>query len=191
MRRESATNNTMLLKHTVALALAQLGAAQSGGDAPSNRSLADALASQNATLSTLNSILAGQPGLVNALSSAQNITILAPSNEAFSSFLSGPGADVSSDAGAVAALLTYHVVHGAYYANDILALNGTQVFPTLLTNETYANVTGGQRVGVSGSAGAVHIFSGLGTNSSVTTPASPRPVPAEPVWIGLLTPRRT
>ena len=51
-------------------------------------------------------LLEGQPEIVAALSQAQNITILAPSNEAFAKFLALPGNEnVASQTDLVAALL--------------------------------------------------------------------------------------
>lgn len=51
-------------------------------------------------------LLEGQPEIVAALSQAQNITILAPSNDAFAKFLALPGNEgVATQTDLVAALL--------------------------------------------------------------------------------------
>jgi uncharacterized surface protein with fasciclin (FAS1) repeats len=150
----------MQLKTILPLAAAQVVASQS---------LSDVLAQNNGTLSTLSSLLGANPAIVSALSSATDITILAPSNDAFATFLNST-AGSPMDPGAVAALLTYHVLNGTYYASNFTAANGSLFVPTLLTNSSYSNVTGGQVVEALVVDGGVKIFSGEGFNSSVVTP---------------------
>ncbi|KAJ9130734.1 Fasciclin-like arabinogalactan protein-like protein 7 [Coniochaeta hoffmannii] len=150
----------MQLKNILPLAAAQAVASQS---------LTDVLAQNNSTLSTLGSLLAANPNIVSALTSASNITILAPNNDAFSTFLNSSSGS-SMDPSAVAALLTYHVLNGTYYASNFTDAEGAVFAPTLLTNASYSNVTGGQRVEVMVQDGGVHVFSGLGFNSTVVTP---------------------
>jgi uncharacterized surface protein with fasciclin (FAS1) repeats len=134
----------------------------------SAQSLAAALASQNASLSTLNSLLATQPGIVSALSNATDITILAPSNQALAAFLnSSAGAEAATNPSEVANLLTYHVLTGTYPASAFT--NTSQFIPTLLTNTSYANVTGGQRVEARLNGNSVEIITGLLSVSTVTT----------------------
>ncbi|KAL2063947.1 hypothetical protein VTL71DRAFT_4441 [Oculimacula yallundae] len=134
----------------------------------SAQSLTDVLAANNASLSTLTSLLTSMPELVEALSQAQNITILAPSNDALASFLnSTAGASAATDPGAVAALLTYHVLNGSYPASAFT--NTSQFLPTLLSNATYSNVTGGQVVEARLRGETASIFTGLLSDSNVTT----------------------
>ena len=71
------------------------------------------------------------------------------------------------DSGAVAALLSYHVLKGSYPASAFT--NSSQFIPTLLTNTTYANVTGGQVVEARLNGSDVNIFSGLLAKSMVVT----------------------
>jgi uncharacterized surface protein with fasciclin (FAS1) repeats len=128
--------------------------------------LATALGS-NANLSTLASLIKGQPQLLQTLlSSAQNITVLAPNNDALNAVLNSTvGQSLSSDPGAVAALLSYHVLNGTFYSSQIA---NTSVFvPTLLTNSSYANVTGGQVVEAISAHSNVSVISGLLQNSTV------------------------
>lgn len=105
------------------------------------------------------------------LANATDITILAPSNSALESanmdLMSLSGID-----GAVQALLSYHVLNGTVSSENITT---TPTFArTLLANETYSNVTGGQVVGVrmveedGDNMGGVVILSGLGETSMVT-----------------------
>jgi len=153
----------MLLKQLSLAALAGYALAQ-------NQDLVSTL-SGNSNLSALVGLL-NSTGLVGALGGSSNITVLAPSNQAIETLLnSSAGAQLASNPGLVTAALQYHVLNGTYRAEQI---TNTSVFvPTLLTNETYTNVTGGQRVQAMRSAdGNVTFFSGLVMNSTVTQPVS-------------------
>lgn len=133
-------------------------------------SLSDVLSSQNSSLSTLNSLLASQPDIIKTLDDASNITVLAPSNDALSKFLSNPinAATVASQPSLLDALLSYHVLNGTWYTSNFTNLS---VFlPTWLSNSSYANVTGGQVVEASltgGGSGNVTFWSALKQNSTV------------------------
>ncbi|KAL1898265.1 hypothetical protein Sste5346_003673 [Sporothrix stenoceras] len=132
-------------------------------------SLSDVLASQNSTLSTLNSLLASNPDIVKTLSDASDITLLAPSNDALSKFLSNPSnaATVVSQTGLLDALLSYHVLNGTLYASNFT--NSSIFVPTWLSNSSYANVTGGQVVEASLTNGSnVTFWSALKQNSTVS-----------------------
>lgn len=155
----------MKLQNVLPVAIASLATAQNSEDTPS---LTDALASQNDTLSTLAGLLEGQPDLVETLAGLENITILAPSNDALEKFLNDTevAAMAASDPSLVAALLTYHVLNGTYYASDVT--NTTAFIPTLLTNTTYSNVTGGQVVSASAEDDTVSFYSALKQQSNVT-----------------------
>ncbi|KAM0323952.1 hypothetical protein ACHAQA_008534 [Verticillium albo-atrum] len=157
----------MLFKNVLPLALASGVFAQS--DTPS---LTEALASQNDTLSSLNELLSTLPDdVVQSISEAENITVLAPSNDAIAAFLNNSiaAAAVAADPGLIVAVLQYHILNGTYYASNITEADGPLFVPTLLSNETYANVTGGQRVEVvpPQGDGNVTFYSGLKENSTV------------------------
>lgn len=126
----------------------------------------NATLTSNANLSNLTSFISGFPDLLASLAGASNITILAPSNEAFSELLASDAAGALTDLGLVQALLQYHVLNGTYYASNIT--NSTAFVPTLLTNETYTNVTGGQRVAIAEVDGNVQVFSALLASANVT-----------------------
>lgn len=150
----------MQLKHLLPLAL---------GAGASAQSLAEALASQNSSLSSLNALLASQPAIVSTLSNATNVTILAPNNDALSAFVnSTTGQAAASEADAIAALLTYHVLQGNYAASAFT--NTSQFIPTALNVSAYSNVTGGQRVEARLNGSSVDIFTGLLQESQVVTP---------------------
>jgi uncharacterized surface protein with fasciclin (FAS1) repeats len=106
--------------------------------------------------------------LLATLGNATNITVLAPNNQAFATFLnSSAGAAAAGNPSAVEALLTYHVLNGTYPASAFT--NTSQFIPTFLRNSTYANVTGGQSVEAVLSGNKVEIFSGLLQKSTVIT----------------------
>ncbi|KAK0647117.1 FAS1 domain-containing protein [Cercophora newfieldiana] len=133
------------------------------------QTLTDVLASQNHTLSTLIGLLQQQPDLVRTLGGLSDITVLAPSNEAFSKLLSDPAvaAAVQSTPSLVPALLTYHVLNGTFYASALTSLTAPAFVPTYLTNTDYSTVSGGQVVEVKAENGGVTILSGNGASARV------------------------
>lgn len=146
------------------LAFASAVLAQTNGTAPS---LAEALNSTS-SLSSLSGLLGlqGLGELVQGLASAQNITILAPSNEAFASVGNETLQSLTTNPGLITALLQYHVLNGTILSSAIT--NQSQFVPTLLTNELFTNVTGGQVVEAVTTGDNVTFFSGLLANSTVT-----------------------
>ncbi|KAL8924105.1 MAG: hypothetical protein Q9208_004242 [Pyrenodesmia sp. 3 TL-2023] len=109
------------------------------------------------------------PGLADMLGSLSNVTILAPSNDAFNKFMRTPAAVAltSGDNAAISALLMYHILNGTYPAS---AVTETPAFiPTMLNNTAYTNVTGGQVVEALRQEDNVVFYSGLVMNSTVTT----------------------
>ncbi|CAJ2510499.1 Uu.00g133080.m01.CDS01 [Anthostomella pinea] len=111
----------MQIKNTPILALASLASAQ---NLTGNSSLSDML------------------GSVGSLSSL-NVTLLAPNNDALAS-INGAGNSMLGDPSYVQALLSYHVLNGSY--SNASFSNSSMFIPTMLTNSTFSNVTGGQRV---------------------------------------------
>ncbi|KAF3352964.1 Aldehyde dehydrogenase [Verticillium dahliae VDG1] len=126
------------------------------------------LLSQTPELSTLNSLLATVPQVGQMLSTANGITILAPSNQAFDKFMRDhpDQAQMSNNPQAVTALLQYHVVMGMVMSNQ---LSAQPVFGQTLLNAPFANVTGGQRVELSLVDNRAMILSGYKQMSMVTT----------------------
>ncbi|MCJ1282041.1 hypothetical protein MMC26_001364 [Xylographa opegraphella] len=104
--------------------------------------------------------------LPSSLQMASNITILAPSDAAFSALLnSTAGMALANNTAAIQAILTYHILNGTYYASNVTS-NATFV-PTMLSDMTYSNVTGGQRVEAITEGMNVTFFSGLLQNATV------------------------
>lgn len=93
------------------------------------------------SLSSLAGILKTQPAITQALSNAKNVTILAPSNDAFNAFMKSPMA-MMADNSTISALLTYHVLSGVYKSSDFMDM--PQFLPTMLMDERFANFTEGE-----------------------------------------------
>lgn len=150
----------MQLKQLLPLALASAAMAQS------NQNLTEALNGHNDTLSVLNNLLAQNPSIVQAVDGMQNITVLAPNNDALNSFISSAGSSLS-DSGAISALLTYHVLNGNYTADSFP--ENSMFIPTMLKNSSYANVTNGQRVEARRESDTVMFLSALKQSAKVVT----------------------
>jgi uncharacterized surface protein with fasciclin (FAS1) repeats len=120
-------------------------------------------------LSTLVEVIGIVPGLASSLNSSSNITILAPTNEAFETLLNAPrnAENLAIDeriANATNILLDYHVIRGQYPSS---AFEETPTFvSTLFTDQlTYfgnarTNVTGGQHLGLYAADGAARVLCG-------------------------------
>ncbi|TVY59123.1 Fasciclin-like arabinogalactan protein, partial [Lachnellula cervina] len=146
--------------------------------------LAFAVAGTNAqTLTDLNTLLSGQknlttfygliqkyPQILLQLPSTQGVTILAPSNDAFKKipYTELNKAFSNNDQDVITNVLEYHLLQGSRLAAELVP--GDSVFiPTLLTNEAYSNVSGGQRVQNVKQSGDVVVFvSGLGNRCTLT-----------------------
>jgi uncharacterized surface protein with fasciclin (FAS1) repeats len=127
----------MQIKTLLPLALATAASAQQ------MMNLTAALSS-TPELSNLTQTLALFSELVAVLGQTPNITLLAPSNEAFAELASGPMAAALQDTSLITAVLQYHVLNGTYYAANVT--DTPSFIPTALTNTSYTNVTGGQVV---------------------------------------------
>ncbi|TVY85341.1 Fasciclin-like arabinogalactan protein [Lachnellula suecica] len=151
------------------------------GLASAQMSLTQVLASQNSTLSTLNSLLATQPQLAAMLASAKDITLLAPSNAAFAKFVEEPANQMAaSDPATLMGVLQYHVLQTTVPASGFTTT--MQFLPTMLGATTsnssmntmnmttmMSDVTGGQVVGGVVMGEKVELMSGLKSMSTVQT----------------------
>ncbi|KIX95958.1 uncharacterized protein Z520_08213 [Fonsecaea multimorphosa CBS 102226] len=117
-------------------------------------------------LSNLTSYLALFPDLTAKLASLQNITVLAPNNNAFARLAhsSAGAALVQNDTSAIQALLTYHVLDGTH-----TDFSDKQFVPTLLQPPQFTNVTGGQVVEATSTKNQTAFVSGLLNNASVSS----------------------
>ncbi|KAJ9627560.1 uncharacterized protein PV06_05900 [Exophiala oligosperma] len=121
---------------------------------------------QNATeLSNLTTYLGLFPDFTQTLSGLQNITLLAPNNQAFAKFLnSSAGAALAqNDTSMIQAVFSYHVLNGTYNNFDNVSFVRTMLQPT-----QYANVTGGQAVGLYDEDDEEFIASGLLSRANLT-----------------------
>lgn len=131
------------------------------------QSLTEVIQSQE-DLSTLLSALEAIPDLATALAGLSDITILAPTNEAFAALPPDTQEGIAVEQQipeAIRTLIAYHVLDGSYPAS---AASDVPVFVPTFFNSSYAiggtvrtNVTGGQNVGIlSGEDGGVNVLSG-------------------------------
>jgi uncharacterized surface protein with fasciclin (FAS1) repeats len=124
----------------------------------------------NENLSALVTLLQASPDIANALGGAQNITLLAPSNDAIGALNSSGILSSGGQEGLIQALLNYHVLVGVFNSSSITE---TPAFPATLLNDTaYANVTGGQVLEVRVEDDEVTAISGFKNNVTVTEAVS-------------------
>ncbi|KAK8090507.1 hypothetical protein PG994_000012 [Apiospora phragmitis] len=130
--------------------------------------LAALLASQP-DLSTLLELVSLVDGLAETLAAASNITIVAPTNQAF---VAGQAVELRNDTIAIGALLANHVFRGAYPAEAITDL---PTFAQTLLDDSYmnavqpfSNFTGGAYNGLVKNGKDVCVLSGEQTISTVT-----------------------
>ncbi|KAH6657523.1 FAS1 domain-containing protein [Truncatella angustata] len=137
--------------------------------------LAALLASQD-DLSTLLELVKLVDGLADTLSSASNITIMAPTNQAFANvprdIPEGEAIELRNDTISIGALLANHVFKGVYPSNVITNI---PTFAQTLLDDSYitarqpfSNFTGGAYNGLVKNGDDVCILSGEQTVSTVT-----------------------
>ncbi len=90
--------------------------------------------------------------------------VLIPSDDAVSEYLSSEGFGGDTDA-FTEALVTYHLLQGTHSMIEIQ--ESTKFIPTFLTNTSYENVTGGQRVEARSSGDDIYFLSCNRTRSNV------------------------
>lgn len=157
----------MQFKQFLGAALAIVAARAQEDTAPAN--LTSVLAG-NDNLSSLVSLLESNPDVAEALSSASNITILAPSNEALNALNNTNSSSAAQQEGFLQALLNYHVLVGSFSSENITE---TPAFPATLLNDTaFANVSGGQVVECRVEDDEVIAISGFKNNVTVTEAVS-------------------
>merc|ERR1711877_110790 len=160
----------MQLKQTIPIALtAALAYAQDDSDSGSSgMTNLTALLSSTDSLSSLNDLVGNYPDFAATLASWENVTILAPSNDALETLMNSDAGSMLDNDQFVQSLLRYHVLQSTVYASDITQ---TPVFaPTYLNSSMYSNVTGGQVVEARMQDDEVQFVSGL---KQVSTAAQP------------------
>merc|ERR1712032_702820 len=164
--------SAMQLKQTIPIALtAALAYAQDDSDSGSGSSgmmNLTALLSGTDSLSSLNDLVGNYPDFAATLASWENVTILAPSNDALQTLMNSDAGSMLDNDQFVQSLLRYHVLQSTVYASDITQ---TPVFaPTYLNSSMYSNVTGGQVVEARMQDDEVQFVSGLKQVSTVAQP---------------------
>lgn len=91
------------------------------------------------SLSKLASLIGASPQLSSLLLPAYNFTFLAPTDDAISTWLAG-----NRSQSWIEATLTYHLLSGSH--PTALLSTTPQFVPSALSNISFANVTGGQRI---------------------------------------------
>lgn len=123
---------------------------------------------QQRGLTKLYNFINGSTQLTNLLSSAQEFTFLAPTDDAFETWLTSEG-NVTDDV--IEATLSYHIFNGSFPTIDFTSTS--QFVPTYLQNSSYSNITitpPGQRVElIEGTDGTPEILSNNKTVTSITT----------------------
>jgi uncharacterized surface protein with fasciclin (FAS1) repeats len=115
-------------------------------------------------LSKFTSYIAALPALSALLDTANNFTLLAPTDTAITTWLESTS-NVSNST--IEASLMYHLLAGIYPKESLGDISA--FIPTALSNVTYTNVTGGQRVEAVNN-GSVRFISGNKETSLVMTP---------------------
>ncbi|KAF2018587.1 Fasciclin-domain-containing protein [Aaosphaeria arxii CBS 175.79] len=148
---------------------AMAGACMAQGD------IAALLASQE-DLSTLLELVGLVPGLADTLAAASNITIVAPTNEAFAkvprNIPEGEAIEQKNDTVAIGALLANHVFKGVYPSDvitDVPTFAQTLLdISYIIDRQPFSNFTGGAYNGLVKNGDDVCIISGEQTISTVT-----------------------
>lgn len=129
-----------------------------------------ALLSGTDSLSSLNDLVGNYPDFAATLASWENVTILAPSNDALETLMNSDAGSMLDNDEFVQSLLRYHVLNGTVYSSNITQ---TPIFaPTYLNSSMYSNVTGGQVVAAQMEDGEAQFVSGLKQVSTVSEAVS-------------------
>merc|ERR1712232_252834 len=168
--KKFTTRSAMQLKQIIPIALtAALAYAQDDSDSGSGSSgmmNLTALLSGTDSLSSLNDLVGNYPDFAATLASWEDVTILAPSNDALETLMNSDAGSMLDNDEFVQSLLRYHVLNGTVYSSNITQ---TPIFaPTYLNSSMYSNVTGGQVVAAQMEDGEAQFVSGLKQVSTVS-----------------------
>ena len=126
----------------------------------------------NSDLSNLTYYLDLFPDFLNTLNSTDNITLLAPSNEAFQSTLADQNSQFADAriVGYVDTVLSYHIVNGTWASSSISST--PQFLSTWLTDHNWTIMSGGQVVEAVTENGKPQFMSGFSKPSTIKTSVS-------------------
>lgn len=117
---------------TATLVAPAAAARPDGAGRPTLVSVASAINAQTGEFSTLLSLAGNYPGIVEALSGRQQLTLFAPTDQAFTNlfaFLATIDVDPSDlTADQIATILTYHVVEGRWSAGRLAGQDSLTMF---------------------------------------------------------------
>lgn len=116
----------------------------------SSQSLIDATSGYQ-QLSTFRSLLLSNPALIPSYNSSQKVTILIPSDTAFTSYLASTGTSINSlSASTITSIVQYHTLDGIYTFQSLNRTSGL-LANTLLKDDVYnhRNKSDGQVVFIS------------------------------------------
>jgi uncharacterized surface protein with fasciclin (FAS1) repeats len=178
----TAITNTIIIISTKTFKMKFLNLAALASTVVAQSDLASILSSQS-DLSTLAELLALVPDIAETLASASNITIFAPTNEAFASvpldIPEGEAISQRNDTIAIGALLSNHVFKGYYpakVATDIPVFVQSLLDSSFVNyRQPFGNFTGGQYNGIVKDGDDVVVISGEETLSYVTEAVSTTP----------------
>merc|ERR1711939_207273 len=160
--------SAMQLKQTIPIALTAAYAQDDSdsGSGSSGMMNLTALLSGTDSLSSLNDLVGNYPDFAATLASWEDVTILAPSNDALETLMNSDAGSMPDNDEFVQSLLRYHVLNGTVYSSNITQ---TPIFaPTYLNSSMYSNVTGGQVVEAQMEDGEAQFVSGLKQVSTVS-----------------------
>ncbi|KAI8617752.1 FAS1 domain-containing protein [Chytriomyces sp. MP71] len=98
--------------------------------------------------------VATQVGLASTIAGLTNVTILAPTDAAFTA---AAGAAAALSPAQIKAVLLYHIIPGIVHSTDIIAAKNLPNVPTLLTGQTLAVNSNGTDVQVKGFANSANV----------------------------------
>ena len=125
-------------------------------------------------LSNLTSYLGFYPSVVQSLMNITNVTLLAPTNDAFAKLTAELGGVLPNDTSLINAIFSYHILDGQYLSSNFSST--AKFIPSKLVDPTYTSLTGGQVVEGLASGKSVVFYSGLLQNSTVTQAVSLKPL---------------
>ena len=137
-------------------------------DAPLPSSIIPTLAAYP-DLSQLFSFINGSTNLYNLLNGAENFTFLAPTNDAITQWITTQENNSTPSADVIEATLSYHLLNGSWPTVNFKTR--PQFVVSDLTDVSYSNVTGGQRVELQSGPNGNPEF--LSDNRTLTTISAP------------------
>lgn len=118
-------------------------------------------------LSNMSAYITQNSSLESMFDAEDNVTILAPNNNAFSDlvYVQPNGSAPLANMSLISGILQYHILKGAYNSSDFT--NKSRFIHSYLNDTLYTNVTDGQVVHIVKENDTVHCYSGLQNDAQV------------------------